>query len=112
MNTEQLLKRDERTVAVENASFKWAWYFLVWPLTIAALYRQKVRNEEVGDLIALVCISSAIAIVYQLRHKVLESYWPWKWRKTAIVFEISIVVAILIFSIDFFHCLIPMINDH
>ncbi len=73
MNTEQPLKRDERTVAIENASFKWAWYFLVWPLTIVALYRQKAMNEEVGDLIALVCISSAIAIIYQYKHKVVVS---------------------------------------
>ena len=53
MNTEQPVKRDERTVAVENASYKWAYYFLVWPLILDALYRQKVLNEDVGDLIAL-----------------------------------------------------------
>ena len=102
MNTEQPLKRDERTVAIENASFKWAWHFLVWPLTIVALYRQKAMNEEVGDLIALVCVSSAIAIVYQFRHKVIVSYWPWRWRKTAIVFAVSIVVAILVLSVALF----------
>ena len=102
MNTEQTLKRDERTVAVENASFKWAWYFLVWPLIIDALYRQEVRQEEVGDLIALVCISGAIAIVYQYRYKAVVSNWPWKWRKTAIVFAMSIVVAILVLSIALF----------
>ena len=102
MNPEGTLKRDERTVAIENASFKWAWCFLVWPLTIVALYRQKAMNEEVGDLIALVCVSSAIAIVYQFRHKVIVSYWPWRWRKTAIVFAVSIVVAILVLSAALF----------
>ncbi len=102
MSTDQGVKRDERTAAVENASYKWAWYFLVWPLIIDALYRQKLRNEEVGDLIALVCVSGAIAIVYQYRHKAVVSYWPWKWRKTAIVFAISIVVAILVLSIALF----------
>jgi hypothetical protein len=102
MNTERTLKRDERTVAIENASFKWAWYFLVWPLTIVALYRQTAMNEEVGDLIALVCASSAIAIAYQVRHKVLVSYWPWRWRKTAIAFAVSIVVAILVLSVALF----------
>ena len=102
MNTELSLKRDERTVAVENASFKWAWYFLVWPLIIDAMYRQKALNEEVGDLVALVCISSAIAIVYQYRHKAVVSYWPWKWRKTAIVFAVSFVVAVLVGIISIF----------
>ncbi len=96
MNTELSMKRDERTVAVENASLKWAWHILVWPLIIDALYRQHALNEEVGDLIALVCISSSIAIVYQYRHKAVTSYWPWKWRRTAIVFGVSFVVAVLI----------------
>ena len=69
MSTEQPLKRDERTVAVENASCKWAWHFLVWPLIIDAMYRQHALNEEVGDLVALVCVSSTIAIWYQYRYK-------------------------------------------
>jgi hypothetical protein len=36
MNTEQPVKRDERTVAVENAGYKWAYLFLAWPLAIDA----------------------------------------------------------------------------
>ena len=99
MNIEAPLKRDERTVAVENASLKWAWHLLVWPLLIDAMYRQHALNEEVGDLVALICISSGIAIVYQYRHKAVVSYWPWEWRKTAVVFAISFIVAILIISI-------------
>ena len=100
MNIEISLKRDERTVAVENASYKWAWHFLVWPLIIDTMYRQKALNQEVGDLVALVCVSSAIAIVYQYRHKAVVSYWPWKWRKTAIVFAVSFVVAVLVGTIS------------
>jgi len=96
MNTEQEVRKDERTVAVENASFKWAYYILCWPLVIDALYRQHVRNEKVGDLIALICVSGAIGIAYQIRHRAIVSYWPWRWRKTAIVLAGSFVVAILI----------------
>jgi len=102
MNTEQPSIRDERTVAVENASYKWAWHFLVWPLIIDAMYRQHALTEEVGDLVALVCVSSAIAFVYQYRHKAVTSYWPWKWRKTAVVFAVSFVVAVLIGIISAF----------
>lgn len=96
MNTEHPVIRDERIVAVENAAFKWAYYLLAWPLVIDALYRQKVRNEEVGDLIALVCVSGAIGIVYMIKHKAMVSYWPWKWRKTAVVLAVCIFVAILV----------------
>ena len=96
MNIEVPLKRDERTVAVENASFKWAWHFLAWPLIIDAMYRQHALNEEVGDLVALICLSSAIAIVYQYRYKAVVSCWPWGWRKTAAIFAVSFILAILV----------------
>ena len=102
MSTPKSVVRDERTVAVENASYKWAYYFLVWPLVIDALYRQKVRNEEVGDLIALVCASGAIGLVYLIIHKAWVSRWPWSWRRTVIVFAVCIVVAVLVLSIALF----------
>lgn len=95
MNTEQSVLRDERTIAVENASYKWAYLILVWPLIIDALYRQKELNEEVGDLIALICLSGVIGIAYQVRHRALVSHWPWRRRKSLIVFAACIAVAIL-----------------
>jgi len=95
MNTEQRLKRDERTVAVENASFKWAFYFLAFGLVVDAIYRQKVRNEAIGDLVALVCVSSAISLVYLIRHKAMVSRWPWRLRRTVIVFAVCIIVAVI-----------------
>ena len=102
MNIEAPVKRDERTVAVENASYKWAWHFLVWPLIIDAMYRQHSLNEEVGDLVALICISSSIAIVHQHRYQAVVSYWPWEWRKTAVIFAVSFILAILILAISAF----------
>ena len=102
MSTELAVKRDERTVAVENASFRWSWNFLVWPLILDSLYRQKTLHQEVGDLIALICVSSAIGFVYQWRHKVAVSHWPWQWETTAIVLTVSMVVALLILVIAFF----------
>ena len=96
MITEQRLKRDERTVAVENASCKWAFYFLAFAVLIDAVYRQKVRNEDVGDLVALAGVSAAIGTVYLIRHKAWVSDWPWKWKRTVIVLASCIVVAVLV----------------
>ena len=48
MNTEQPLKRDERTVAVENASYKWTCIFLLFALLIDVMYRS--RGSEGGPL--------------------------------------------------------------
>lgn len=96
MNTEQPVKRDERTVAVENASFKWAYYFLVWALLIDAWYRHKIRNEDIGDLVILACVSAAIGHVYLIRHKAVVSNWPWRWDTTIMVFAVCITAAVLV----------------
>jgi len=90
---------DERTVAVQNASYKWAYYFLGFSLVIDTYYRQHVRNEAVGDLVALVCIGGAIGMVYQVIYKGWVSYWPWGWRKTAIVLAGFILLAVLLWFV-------------
>ena len=100
MNTEQRLKRDERTVAVENASFRWALYFITFGLLIDALYRKEVRNEPIWDLIALICVGATISVVYLIRHKAMVSRWPWTWRRTIIVLAGCIVVAALIITLN------------
>lgn len=98
MNTEQGVKRDERTAAVEHASYKWAYFFLAWPLVIDALYRQHARKEEVGDLIAIVCVSGAIGIAYVVIHKAWawdRGWWPWGFGRTVLVFAACIAAAIV-----------------
>jgi hypothetical protein len=95
MNTEQCLKRDERTVTVENAGFKWGYYCLALGLVIDAVYRQEVRNEAIGDLIALLCVSSAISLVYLVAHKAWVPRWPL--RRVVLVLAGCIVVAVLVF---------------
>jgi hypothetical protein len=99
MNTELSVKRDERTVAVQNASYKWAYYFLAWPLVIDTFYRQHALHEEVGDLVALVCASGIIGIGYMVIHKAWawdQGWWPWRIGGTVLVFAACIVAAILI----------------
>jgi hypothetical protein len=71
MSTHQSVKRDERTVAVENASYKWGLIFITFALLIDVVYRGAVRNEAAWDLMALVIGSSAIGTVYQVRQKTL-----------------------------------------
>lgn len=91
MNTEQPVERDERTVAVENAGFKWAYHFLVWAILLDAMYRGKVWHETVGDLFALVGISVAFCTVYLIRHKAAVV----EWRKSLIAYAIAMLVLVL-----------------
>jgi len=50
MTTHQNVQRDERTVAVENASYRWACTFVSFALLIDVMYRGAVRNEAAWDL--------------------------------------------------------------
>lgn len=45
MSTQQYVRRDERKVAVENASYRWACGFVSFALLIDVMYRGMVRSE-------------------------------------------------------------------
>ena len=69
MSTTPLVERDERTVSVENASYRWAYSFLTFALLADAAYRGMFRNEAAWDLTAIVIVGGAICTMYQVRQK-------------------------------------------
>ena len=69
MNTNPIVKRDERSVAVENASFKWGFNFVIFALFFDVFYRGAVRHEAAWDLLGLIVISCGISAIYQVRQK-------------------------------------------
>ena len=75
MSTQQSVVRDERTVAVENASYKWAYILLTYALFIDMMYRGMVRHEAAWDLMALVIVSGTVGTLYQARQKALAHGW-------------------------------------
>ena len=75
MNTHQCVERDERTVAVENASYKWACIFVAFALLIDGAYRGVVRNEAAWDLLALAIVPSLACTMYQARQMILGKRW-------------------------------------
>ena len=79
MSTTPSVVRDERTVAVENAGYKWACHFLAFALFIDMIYRYLARGEAALDLLALVFVAGVVCTVYQARQKAL----PHGWAKTA-----------------------------
>ena len=68
------IERDERTVVVENVSYKWAYTFIVFALLIDVMYRGLVRNEAAWDLMALVVVGGAVCVAYQARQKTLHGW--------------------------------------
>jgi hypothetical protein len=71
MNMHKSVERDERTVAVENASYKWAYGFVAFALLVDGAYRGVVRNEAAWDLLALAIVPGIVCAMYHARQKIL-----------------------------------------
>ncbi len=95
MNTHQSVERDERTVAVENASYKWAYAFITFALLIDVACRAAIRHEAAWDLMVLVIVGGAVCTMYQYRQKTLG----WPSRKTMLFRLVMAIVAAIIAAI-------------
>lgn len=67
--------RDERTIAVENASYRWAYLVLSFGLLFLVAYRSLIHREQPWDLLALVVLGGVFSSVYQGFRKVLSPRW-------------------------------------
>jgi hypothetical protein len=90
---DDFILKDERTVAVQNASYRWAYLVLSFGLLLDAAYRGLVHQESGWDLLALVILSGLITTLYQGSQKILTHRWViW----AAFSFVLAAVVAIVI----------------
>lgn len=69
--SDQSVVRDERTVAVENASYRLAYTVLSFGVLVVTAYRGFL-GQSGWDLLALVIVSSGIATLYQWKHQLLD----------------------------------------
>ena len=69
---DQIVTRDERTTAVEDASYRMAFDVLSFGLLLVATYRSLAWNENTLDLIALVILGGLISTWHQGIQKVLS----------------------------------------
>ena len=93
MSTNQNVARDERTVAIENASYRWTCILLSFALLVDVGYRGLVRQEAAWDLMALVIVSGAVSTVYQARQKVLGHGWV---KTAALVVCLGAVIGFIV----------------
>lgn len=71
------VQRDERTTAVEHASFRMAYLFLSYGLLAAVAYRSFVHHEQPWDLLALVVAGGVVSAGYQAANRTLGRRWAW-----------------------------------
>lgn len=66
------VQKDERTVFVENVSFRYAYYALSYGLLAIVVIRAAVWRESSWDLMALVVAGGVVALTHQVREQAVE----------------------------------------
>jgi hypothetical protein len=66
--------RNERTVVVEDASYRLAYLFIAFALLLDVMYRSLVLREASWELLAIIILGGAISTLYQGWHKVLTRH--------------------------------------
>jgi len=94
--TTQPIMRDERTVAIENASYRWAYLIISFGLLVSTGYRAFVRHESSWDLLALVILGGAVTTFYQGGRRVLSRRWAVASAAAALL---ALVVAIVLWLV-------------
>lgn len=84
--TPSSVHRDERTLQVENASYRWAFHVFAYGLLLIVAYRSYVANEAAWDLLALVIVGGSVASTYQWTHNILT-------KRSAATAVVGIVLA-------------------
>jgi hypothetical protein len=85
--------RDERTDAVENTSYKYAYLMLSYGLLMAVAYRSFVLEQQSWDLLALVLLGGVVTTAFQGAGRVLTRRWG---VLSATVVVIAIVLSALL----------------
>jgi hypothetical protein len=75
MSAPKSVIRDERTVVVENISYRWAFNFISFALLIDVMCRAAFFHEAAWDLMALACVPALVCAMYQARQKILGKRW-------------------------------------
>ena len=83
--TSSAVHGDDRTVLVENASFRWAYLFISFGLLALVAYRSLVSRESQWDLLFLVVLGGAVPAAYQGYHQGLTSRWALRILAAALI---------------------------
>lgn len=67
----KVVEQDERTVAVENAGYRWAYLLMSFGLLVDVAVRGFVAKESSWDLLALVLAGGLVTTLYQGQKRIL-----------------------------------------
>jgi Family of unknown function (DUF6442) len=69
------IEKDERTVFIENQSYKYGCAILNFGILIDIIYRSVRFNEASWDLFGLIFLSGLVTTVYQYKQKIFTKNW-------------------------------------
>ena len=84
--------RDERTIAVEHASYRWGYLFLAFGLLVVTAYRAFSTGDSSWELLGLVVLSGLVTTTFQLRQRALT-------RRTASVAALALIGALVVAAV-------------
>lgn len=96
MSTTSVVQFDERTISVENASYRWAYAIVTYALLLDVAFRGYFRNEAAWDLMAFVVGGGIFCLLYQMRLQTLAHGWV---KKAIIVSVATAIVSAIIAAI-------------
>lgn len=83
------VERDERTTAVENAGYRWAYLFLSFGLLLIVAVRGSMYGEASWDLMALVVLGGGVHFAFRTFHGAL-------YKSLALRVAVAIIAAVLL----------------
>lgn len=89
----ELVEKDERTIAVEHASYSMGYKIAMYALLIDTMVRSLIYKEASWDLLGIVILCGLATTVYQLNFKILTKNWI---KVSIFVLIISVIVAAFI----------------
>lgn len=90
---DQSVFRDERTVFVENASYRISYLVMSFGVLVCVIYRAFFLQQNSWDLLALVLLGGITATGYQIVFKVITRRW------IITVLVISVISGLIAFAL-------------
>lgn len=86
---DKMVEKDERTIYVENISYKFGYLFIAFAILLDVVYRSFKLNETSWDLLVIVIISGFVMAIYQYQQRNLGKSWT---RTISITIIVSIII--------------------
>jgi hypothetical protein len=83
------IEKDERTMSVENQSYRIGYLILDFGILIDIMYRAFMFNDSAWDLFGIIFIGGLITTIYQYKGKILTKNWV---KSTVLISILSAIV--------------------